>query len=364
MEQNMSDSDTTPEPTPMTPPAGTPAAMSTREAAQLLASLRRPKEPAPVAAAPAPVEQPESPPAQAEDDAAPAEQATGETQEAEPAPEPAIEPPRSWSKEARERWSKLDHDTQQYLLDRDSQDSAAVRKAQNEAAEARKAIEAERTKVETARQQYETALPQLFQTLQAQQAGQFSDIKNMADVERMAAEDWPRYLQWDVAQKKMAAVQQEYVAAQQRQQEEHRQKFAEFAKREEALFAEKVPDMADPKKADVLRNAAKATLEHLGFSDDEMGRAWNSPGEFSLRDHRVQMLVIDATRWREAQAKAKTVAAKPVPPVQRPGVAKPAGAENQARLLTIAEKFGRTRGVEQLRAGAELIKARRPAGAR
>ena len=50
-----------------------------------------------------------------------------------------------------------------------------------------------------------------------QQAGEFNDIKTIADVEKLAREDWPRYLQWDLAQKKIAAVAQEMNAAQQRQ---------------------------------------------------------------------------------------------------------------------------------------------------
>src|SRR5438309_538634 len=83
-----------------------------------------------------------------------------------------------------------------------------------------------------ARQQYETALPQLLNNLQYAQAGEFADVKTIADVERLAREDWPRYLQWDVAQKKIAAVTQEMLQAQQRQGQEKMQRFTEFARKE------------------------------------------------------------------------------------------------------------------------------------
>jgi hypothetical protein len=352
-----------------TPPADTPAKLSTTEAARLLASLRKPKqqERAPEsAAAPAataaPELQQESEPVEAGDDAAPPHaEATGETQETDPAPAPTIEPPRSWSAEARERWSRLDPETQSYLLERDRTDSAAVRKAQNEAAEARKAVEAERTSLEQARANYETALPQLLGTLQQQQAGEFADIRTVADVERIAREDWPRYLRWDLAQKKLAAVQQEMASAQQRHAAEQQQRFAEFAKRQDSLLAEKVPDMADPKKAAALQSAALGLLQDLGFEQSELAQAWNVQGDFSLRDHRVQALIIDAVRWREAQAKARQAAVKPVPPVQRPGNAQPRGAVQAATIQNLEQQLGSARGQNAIRLAAQLTAARRAA---
>ncbi len=215
--------------------------------------------------------------------------------------------------------------------------------------------------MEQARQHYEAALPQLLQTLQAQQQGEFADIRSVADVERLAREDWPRYLQWDLAQKKLAAVQQEMVAAQQRQTHEQHQKFAEFAKRQDDLFAEKVPDMADPKKAAELQTSARKVLADLGFDDGELARAWNAQGEFSLRDHRVQMLVLDAMRWRDAQAKVKSVQARPVPPVQRPGTAQPRGAAQAAQVQSLEKQLSSARGNNAIRLAAQLTAARRAA---
>ena len=107
-------------------------------------------------------------PAPSADDAAPADtQATGEDTgvDREPAV-PPIEPPRSWAKEARERWSKLDRETQEYLRDRDSEDSQAVRRTQNEAAEARKAAEAERAQIAAERQRTAQQLEFLSQHIQ------------------------------------------------------------------------------------------------------------------------------------------------------------------------------------------------------
>jgi hypothetical protein len=347
----------------LTPPAETPTRISTTEAARLLASLRRPKQQqgSESAAPSAPEPQAESEPVEAGDDAAPRqEEATGETKEADPAPAaPSIEPPRSWNVEARERWSKLDPETQSYLLERDRTDSAAVRKAQNEAAEARKGVEAERAKVEEARRQYEAALPQLLATLAQQQAGEFADIRSVADVERLAREDWPRYVQWDLAQKKLAAVQQELAAAQQREAQERQQRFAEFAKHQDKLLIERVPDMADSAKAQALQTAAMAVLEELGFERSELAASWVGQQGLSLRDHRLQALIIDAVRWREAQAKARQAAAKPVPPVQRPGTAQPRGAAQVVTIQNLEKQLGNARGQNAIRLAAQLTAARR-----
>src|SRR5438105_4945226 len=64
----------------------------------------------------------------------PEKETAAEDQETEPEV-PAIEPPRSWSKEAHERWSKLDRETQEFLAARDSEDQKAIKRSFNEAAE-------------------------------------------------------------------------------------------------------------------------------------------------------------------------------------------------------------------------------------
>jgi hypothetical protein len=230
---------------------------------------------------------------------------------------------------------------------------------QNEAADKLKGLSAKEQAVEQARQHYEAALPQLLATLQQQQAGEFSDVKSMADVERLAREDWPRYLLWDLQQKKVAEVQQQILAAQQRQASEKLSQFTEFAKREDDLFKGKVADMADEAKAAELQNKALGLLRDLGFDEDkELVPLWNGQKELSLRDHRLQLLIRDATLWREAQAKAKAAAAKPVPPVQRPG-ATPERSDARAQQVQALSK--RLEQTGNLRDAARLVAERRRA---
>jgi hypothetical protein len=299
--------------------------------------------------------------AQAEDGGPATEQVTAET-ESQAEPElPAIEPPRSWKAEEKERFLSLPRDTQAYLAERELERDRALNRSQNEAAEKLKGLTAKEQAVEQARAQYEAALPQLLQTLQSSQAGEFSDIRTIADVEKLAREDWPRYLQWDVAQKKIAAVAQEMQASQWRQGQERVAKFSEFAKREDDLFAEKVLDMADQAKASKLQAAAVSVLKDVGFAEAELAASWNGEKDISLRDHRMQLLIRDATLWREAQTKAKAAVVKPVPPVQRPGVAQAKNAGAQAEIQNLTKQLETARGPNATRIAAQLIAARRAA---
>jgi hypothetical protein len=163
-----------------------------------------------------------------------------------------------------------------------------------------------------------------------------------------------------VQQKKIAEVQQHLALAQQRQVQERVQHFSEFARREDDLFKEKVPDMADAKKAAALQTACLAVLKELGFQETELAQSWHGQKDLSLRDHRVQLLVRDATLWRDAQAKAKAASTKPVPPVQRPGVSQPKGAALDAQIQHLTQKLEKT---GNLKDAAALLRARR-AGSR
>ena len=285
----------------------------------------------------------------------PGERTEGADRQQEPAP---IEPPRSWTKEDKELFTGLPRATQERLAERERSREGDFLRRQNEAAEKLKGLTAKEQAVEQARQTYEAALPQLLQTLQQQQAGEFADIKSMADVERLAREDWPRYLLWDLQQKKVAEVTQHMLAAQHRQAQGKLTQFVEFAKRQDDLFKEKVPDMADEAKAAGLQKQALAVLGDLGFDEAELVPLWNGQKELSLRDHRLQLLIRDATLWREAQAKAKAAAVKPVPPVQRPGAATPRQGTDEARVTHLTQRLEQT---GSLRDAAALVRARRVA---
>jgi Recombination endonuclease VII len=70
----------------------------------------------------------------------------------------------------------------------------------------------------------------------------------------------------------------------------------------------------------------------------------------------ASLLIGDAILWREAKAKAKATVAKPLPPVQRPGVSQPKGAAQEAVIQNPTEKLDAS---GSLKDAAALLKAHR-----
>jgi hypothetical protein len=237
-------------------------------------------------------------------------------------------------------------------VDYDRKTSDAVRKSQNEAAEKQKTFDAERQKMESARQQYEAALPALAQAVQQSLAGEFADIKTIDDVQKLAREDWARYIQWDAQQKKLAAISSEVTASQTRQANEAQTKFAEYAKEQDKLFIDTHPEFADPAKAQKLQTAAIEVLRDTGYTDDEIAKLWNTE---SFRSAKNQSLIADAVRFREAKQAATKPLPKTLPPVQRPGVAKPANTGDHARMQAIRNELKSATSLRAMRLGAELL---------
>jgi hypothetical protein len=107
-----------------------------------------------------------------------------------------------------------------------------------------------------------------------------------------------------------------------------------------------------------LSGAGVAVLKHHGFGEVELAASWNGHKDFSLRDHRVQLLIRDAVLWREAKAKAKAAVAKPLPPAQRPGVSQGRGAAQEAAIQNLTKRLDAS---GSLKDAAALLRARRAA---
>ena len=285
----------------------------------------------------------------------------GETQGDDRAEVPPIEPPRSWTKEDKELFRGLPRETQQRLVERERSRESDFLRRQNETVEKLKGLSTREQAVEQAKRHYDAALPVLLQTLQQQQAGEFSDVRSFADIERLAREDWPRYVRWDAQQKKIAAVQQQVDAAVAHQMQEARHHWSSFAQEQDSLFLEKAPELGEKGQMAKAAESAVGVLKDLGFNDRELAALWNGRQALSLRDHRVQLLIRDGIRYRDAQAAARSAAARPVPQVQRPGAAVPRGAETDARISTLTGKLEQS---GSLKDAAALLVAQRQARAR
>lgn len=345
-----------------TPVSGDKTPIDLSEAARQLSAYRwkrdHPEEAAPApAATPAPAAPQQAaavePPAQAQPDLAPDANVDplladpgATTNVADPAQQPTIEPPRSWSKEEKAEFATYPPEAQEKIARREQERDTAIRRAQNEAAEQRKAIDAERNEVQQARQRYEQALPALLNTLQEQQRGEFADIRSMSDVEKLAREDWPRYALWDAQQKKIAAVAQEVQATQQRQAQEYSAQWNDYATKQDKLLMDRVPELTDKTKAQRFADAAASVYRNVGFDDAELADLWSGKKSISLRDARLSQIVIDAARWREAKANAAKVTKTPPPPVQRPGTASAAITAADAEIQALEKAFNKDPSVK------------------
>jgi hypothetical protein len=305
-----------------------------------------------------------------EDNADPAEEPPlGETDDLEqpdPAADeaPSVEPPRSWTKEEKEAFKLLPPEHQERIAQRERTREAEIRRGQDEAAKTRKAAEAERQQLEQARQRYEAAVPELERQLYSVQQAEFSDIKSHADVLKMAEEDPFRYAKWDAIQKQRGALHQERQQAEQRQFQERNEAFNRWADEQDKRATERVPELADPAKRERVQKEALSYLtETIGWEQDRLAKLWRGEESLSLRDADVQAMVRDAARWQAAQKAAKTAAAKPTPPVQRPGVPQSKADVSAQSIKALEARLDRATSVrEQVDLAAKLRQARRAAG--
>ena len=120
----------------------------------------------------------------------------------------------------------------------------------------------------------------------------------------------------------------------------------------------RAPELADPAQKAKLEHAAIGMMRELGFNDSELGLLWSGRADLSLHDHRLQLLIRDGVRFRDAQKAAKEASTKPVPPVQRPGVAQPRGAAQDAVVQNLTKRLDQT---GNLKDAARLLAERRKA---
>lgn len=369
--------------------------MSIESAASALATSRR----KPAAAEPEPAEAGADDTAAADanelpvegDAAADENQPTGETDDDANPPAKALLPlPRSWTKEQAAHWNALPRETQEYLAERDSKTSAEVRRVQNEAAEKSKALGVKETAAEQARTQYETKIKSVVEILEKEQLREFPDIRSQGDLDKLSMEfsqlaaeadrltdtDPLGALQaqtkanriqaklssWNIHQSKLVAATNEAAQAETRQSQAKKDAWTTHVKAENKLANEKIPDLADKVKGPALRTRAVERLIELGFSNDELVKLDGGDDRISIHDHRLQQLINSDLRLTEILKAPKALAAKPVPPVQRPGVPAPRGSANSEQLKALTTKLNNSGSLEdavKLRLAQNRASARR-----
>jgi hypothetical protein len=332
--------------------ADAPAEFTPNQAAKALADLRWKRSQSPAESAEAATAETEL---SGEDNAAPAaEQAHGEDEGADPANEPPIDRPKSWTEAEDAEWRATPRALQQKIVARELERDNALRRTQNDAAEKLKGLTAKEQEAEKARQQYEAQLPALMQTLQDAQQASFGDIRTVADVERLQAEDPFRFQAWQVQQMKLQAAHAETERVNRERSQAQQSEWAQHVQKENELAAEYIPELADKVKGHALtQRVATELLPELGFKESELNDLASGKSKLSIYDHRVQRLLADAVKLRDIQKAPKAVAKPDLPPVVRPGASRPAGSTQSEQIKDLTRKLNETGDIkfaQQLRA--------------
>ncbi len=279
----------------------------------------------------------------------------GESGEIDPAELPSIEPPRSWTAEEKERFAKLPRETQEFIALREHQRDAETSRRFNEAANQRKAAEAQRT-------EYEAKLPAVLMMLNAQIAGEFGDLRSMNDVAAMAEADPVRFNKLQARLMQVNQISTELKSAQERQMSEAQVQFSTWAEEQDAAFVRQHREFADPRKGSELRNGvAKFLTDVVGLVPEEIDQLHNTP---LFRDAKAQSVLYKAFQFHQAQEARKAATAAPKPAPQRPGTGSQRTSPHDATIKALEAKLANATSTrEQIDLGAALLAARRAARA-
>jgi hypothetical protein len=202
-----------------------------------------------------------------------------------------------------------------------------------EAAEARKAAEAEIQAARTEREQYSQRLNSMAQQLQ----GALQEAQNI-DWQQLLETDPVEYLkQQHLFTQRQAALQQvqaEQKDSEQKQQAEQAKAREEFLRQQHQALLDKLPEWKDEGKAQAEKAALVKNLQDRGFTSDEIS---------TLADHRLVILARDAARYQELMAKAKTAAQKVAQTplkVERPGVTNAGNPDKRTSVVQQLKKSG------------------------
>lgn len=342
---------------------------SIREAARSVADFRYKREAEAARQEEKPAESAEAEtPATAEQESAPEadtspEAVTSETEANDQAAElPPIEPPKSWTKEAKERWNSYTRDAQEEIARVEQGREREFLRSQQEAAEQRKAAQAQQSEAEKVRQQYEAQLPALMQALQEAHVGAFPDIRTVDDLAKLQREDPFRFQEWQVQQMKLQAVQTELQKADERKSQERLTKRQSYEAEQNKRLAELLPEAADPKKFSEIQNSVVSNLNDRGIPTKQL-QEWmqDDTGHAILSNASMQKLMVDGLKYQEIQKAKSNIVAKPLPPAQRSGAGN-TNVGNKAQIQELNKQLTNATGIRAIRLAAEITRLGRKAG--
>jgi hypothetical protein len=191
-------------------------------------------------------------------------------------------------------------------------------------AETRKTVEAERARIEEAKQLRDT-YSQRLQVIE-QMLNQPADNENLAELRESDPIGYAiRVAERAEKEKQLQAVQVERQRIAQQQQSEQQEQLKGHLATEAQKLKEWIPEFRDEAKADLVRKDIKAYAKSIGFSDQELANVY---------DARAVQTLYKAMKY-EKLMKGQSVATKKVndaPKTLRSGASQPQGTAEQESM--------------------------------
>jgi hypothetical protein len=206
----------------------------------------------------------------------------------------------------------------------------------------RRAIEEQIGEVEKVRQTYLDGLAAAMQMAQASFLNQFPELASIAPealpgVLEQLSRDTPE--KFERVKATVAATEQLFAqqrAENVRQAEVRRQNFEGFARAEDARFETLMKGESRATQAAVMAEIM-ASARESGIEPAELNRLFNS--EPLMRNAIFQHMMYDAGKYRLMMKAKDAAAARPLPPVLRPGTARSPAERQQADLRTLSARL-------------------------
>jgi hypothetical protein len=146
----------------------------------------------------------------------------------------------------------------------------------------------------------------------------FPDVTDEASLHALAVSDPQRYAAAVQVINQARSAANAYHQYQAHAEKERGATFSSWGQLQDITFSQKHPELNDPKTKTAVSDATFKVLSDLGLNRDDLSNLWNGTASLSIRDHRVQEVLLKAARYDMAVSSAKK--ARPaLPPVQRPG---------------------------------------------
>jgi hypothetical protein len=200
-------------------------------------------------------------------------------------------------------------------------------------AEQRKAVEAERGRIEEAaklRDAYAQRLQMVEQVLNSAPEENLAELKETDPIGYAV-----KIAERSEREKQLAAVRQERLKLEQQRQAEQQERLRTQIASEADKLRSAIPDMADEVKGEVLRKEIRDFAKSIGFSEQELAQVY---------DHRAVVTLYNAMQWQKLQSQ-KVSATKKVaeaPKMLKPGTTGKQSTAEQDAVKKLQQRLSKT----------------------